>query len=47
MTTPEYIRREEWRFDSDSIGRSGHDDLQGTYRACFEADGQSSGNYRP
>src|ERR1019366_6782222 len=47
MTTPEYIRREKWRFDSFSFGRSGHDDLQGTYRGCFEADGQSSGNYRP
>jgi hypothetical protein len=46
MTTPEDIRREKWRFDSASFGRSGHDDLQRTYRSCFEADSQSSCNYR-
>jgi hypothetical protein len=46
MTTPEYIRREKWCFDFASVGRSAHDDLQGPYRARFEADGQSSCNYR-
>jgi hypothetical protein len=46
MTTPEDIRREEWRFGSSSFGRAGHDDLHRTCRACFEADGQSSSNYR-
>jgi hypothetical protein len=46
MTTPEDIRREEWRFDFAPVGRSAQDDLQRTYRACFEADGQSSCNYR-